>query len=197
MKPVTSFWDSALFDPVTLTVGSLAATAVGGALSASSTLAGGSYARQAGQMQQQAADYQASQLDSNATQAIASSQRQMLDTQMKTRLAISSATARAAGSGVAADTGSPLADVGQLQKRGSYQALMDMWSGQSTATGLQNQAKGVRYTGQMEEISGEEQKEASKLAAMGTLASTAGSMFKTYGAFKYPTAVGRAGAGGF
>jgi hypothetical protein len=38
-----------VFDPGTLTVASLAATAIGGGVSAASTLAGGSYARQAGE----------------------------------------------------------------------------------------------------------------------------------------------------
>lgn len=182
------------FDPTTLTVASLATTAASGLISASSTIAGGNYAAQAGQMQQQAADYQAAQLDENATQAFASGQRQALDTEQKTRLAISSSTARAGASGVDAGVGSPVSNVGALAKRGSYQALMNMFNGESEATGLRNQAAGVRYTGVMEELGGEEQQSASRLAAAGTLAGTAGSMFKTYGALNYPTATGRAGA---
>jgi hypothetical protein len=185
-----------LADPVTLTAataGTMAMQAAGGVLSASGTLAGGSYAAQAGQMQQTAANYQAAQLDQNATQAIASSQRQMLDTNLKTSLAESTSTANAAANGVNAGTGSAATNVGNLAARGSYMAAMDLWNGQSKATGLENEAQGVRYSGALAAIGGEEQESASKLAALGTLAGSAGSMFSTYGKGAYPTAKGPAG----
>lgn len=181
-----------VFDPMTATA--MAATAAAGAISASGTIAGGNYAKQAADMQQQAANYQADQVDTNATQAFASGQRQMLDTQMKTRLAISSSTARAGASGVDAGVGSPVTNVGALAQRGSYQALMDMFNGASTATGLHNQAAGIRYSGVMEEMGGEEAQSASRTAALATLAGSAGNTFKMYGAMQYPTASGRAGA---
>lgn len=175
-----------VFDPMTLTVASMAATAAGGAISAASTLAGGDASLTAAQLRAQ-------QLRENAGQAIASSQRQMFDTQDKTRRAISTVTARAAASGAAPDVGSPLENAGQIEKRGSYHALMDMFNGQSEATGLANQAKGVRYTGDLAEIEGKQKKIASRYAAAATLAGTAGSMGSTYGKFQYPTASGRAG----
>ena len=187
-------WDTAeasmmmVQDPVTF--GSMAATAVGGALSASGTLAGGSYAAQAGQMQETAANYQAAQLDQNASQAIASSQRQMLDTNLKTSLAESTSTANAAANGVNAGTGSAATNVGNLAARGRYQSAMDLFNGESTATGLENQAQGVRYTGQMEEIGGEEQQSASKLAALGTLAGSVGTGLAQYGKIAYAKAGG-------
>lgn len=184
----------AVFDPMTLTVASLASTAAGGAISAAGTIAGGNYALQAGQMTK-AADYaQAQQLDDNAAQAFASGQRTMLDTQQKTRLAIATSTARAAASGVDAGTGSPVNNVGALAQRGSYQALMDMFNGSSQATGLRNQATSVRYSGDLAEIEGKEKKSASELAAIGTLAGTAGNMMSTYGKFAYPTSSGKFGA---
>jgi hypothetical protein len=184
-------------DPGTLALGSMAASAVGGAMSASGTLAGGSYAAQAGQMQQTAANYQAAQLESNATQAIASSQRQMLDARLKTNLAISTSTANAAANGVNAGTGSAATNVGNLAARGKYQQAMDLFNGESTATGLRNQAQGIRYTGQMEEIGGEEQQSASKLAALGTLAGSVGTGFGQYGKYLTYKAGGPAAAAGF
>ena len=187
----SGLYGRALFDPLTATA--MAATAVGGAISASSTLAGGNYAAQAGKMQAAGAEYQAEQLDSNATQAIASSQRQMLDTNLKTSLAESSSTANAAANGVNAGTGSAATNVGNLAARGKYQAAMDLFNGESTATGFRNQAQGVRYTGQMEEIGGQEQQSASKLAALGTLAGSVGTGLGQYGKFAaYKT--GAAGA---
>jgi hypothetical protein len=167
---------------------------VGGITSAIGTLAGGSYAAQSGKMQQAAANYQASQLEQNATQAIASSQRSMLDTQEKTQLAIGTSTARAAASGVNAGAGSAVENVGQLARRGSYQALMDLYSGQSTATGLENQAKGVRYSGDVAAASGEAQQTASYLGAAGTLAGSAGNFFTQYGKLTYPSSRGSFGA---
>lgn len=182
-----------VYDPVTLTAVSIGATMAGGAISAAGTLAGGSFAKTAGQMQKASADYQADQLEQNATQAIASGQRTMLDTQEKARLATSSLKARAGASGVDAGVGSPLADEGEIAQRGSYHALMDMFNGESTATGLRNQAKGVRYTGELDEMGGDEAKEASYFSAAGTLAGSAGSALSTYGRYTYPTARGPSG----
>src|SRR6185437_9690492 len=125
-------------DAGNLMAASLGATAIGGGISAGGTLAGGSYAAAAGRAQNQAAQFEAGQIDSNAGQAIASGQRQMMDTEQRTRLAESSAIARAGASGVSADVGSPAAITGSIASRGSYQAMMDMFNGQSTATGLEN-----------------------------------------------------------
>lgn len=170
-----------LFDPATLTIASLASTAVGGAVTAAGTLAGGNAAAQAGQMQQASANNTAAQEEENAAQAFASGQRQALDTQQRTRLAISTARANAAGSGVNAAVGSPLTIQGELAQRGSYNAAMDMFNGASTATGLRNQAAATRYSGDAAAIGGAEAQEASRLAAAGTIAGGAGSMLKTYG----------------
>jgi hypothetical protein len=186
--------EGVVFDPGTLTAVSLASTAAGGAISASSTLAGGSYAAQAGQLQKTAADYQATELEQNASQAFASGQRKALDTTQRTNLAISTSRARAAASGVNAGVGSPVTNAGNLAQRGSYQALMDMFNGESEATGLRNQSQAVRFGGDLALMEGEEKQRASRLAALGTLAGTAGSMAGTYGAYNYPNLYGRAGA---
>lgn len=192
---VTSLWDKygivpgrgvCVFDPATLTVGAMAGTAAGGGLSAMSTLAGGDYAKTAGLMQKVSAYNTAQQLDMNAAQSFASGQRKALETTDKTRLAISSSTARAAGSGVNAGVGSPATNVGEIEQRGSYHALMDMFNGESEATGLRNQANATRFSGDVAEWEGKAKKRASQLAAAGTLASTAGSMAKSYGGYAYP-----------
>jgi len=166
------------FDP--LTIASVAMTGVGAGISAAGTIAGGNAAKQAGLMQQQAANSQAAQVDENAAQAIASGQRRMQDTQQRTRLAISTARAGAGASGVDAGFGSPVTDVGELASRGSYNALMDMFNGASTASGMRNQADAIRYSGTASAIGGEEAQQASMLTAAGTIAGGAGSMLKTY-----------------
>jgi hypothetical protein len=215
--PLMSLWDKygivpgrgvCVFDPGTMIMGaSMAATAVGGGLSAASTIAGGNTAKQAGLMQQQAAvlrqqgdNYQADQLVENEGSEIGAAQRQMLDTQFKTKMANSSLEARGAASGVNIGTGSPLATEKAIASRGSYQALSDLYNGQNRAVGLDNQAAGLRYSGEIEKYggdvaawSGEQQRTASNLAALGTIAGSAGSMLKTYGAAKYPTSSGQPG----
>lgn len=185
--------EGAVFDPGTLMVTSLVASAIGGATTAAGTIAGGSYAKTAGDLQQQSAYSTAAQVDQNASQAIASGQRKMLDDQQRTKMAISTATARAGASGVAPDVGSPLENTGALEKRGSYQALMDMFNGESTATGLRNQADAIRYGGDVSEFEGESKRDSSYLSAAGTIAGTAGSMFSSYGKFNYPTTRGAGG----
>lgn len=174
-------------DPGTLMVASMGATAVGGAFSAASTLAGGSYAKEAGRLQKTALYSKATQLDQNAAQALASEQRKMFDTQEKTRLTVSTARARGAASGVDVGTGSAAETQGQIAQRGSYHALLDLFNGESARTGLHNQAEATRYEGDLAEYEGAAKESASELAAAGTLASTAGSMIGTYTGYKFPT----------
>jgi len=171
--------DVATFDPTggLLTTGLMLA---GGAAAAGGTLAGGNYAAQAGRMAQAAEAYKATQLRQNAGLAIAGAQRQMFDTQDRTRLAISSSTARAAASGVDAGVGSPATNVGELAKRGSYLQLMDLWRGQSQASGLLNEAQAATYQGDVDVLEGDEKQRASYYAAAGTLAGSAGSALGTY-----------------
>jgi len=152
--------------------GALGATGLGSLLSAGGSIAGGNAALTS-------AKFTAAQLNENAAGAIASAQRTMLDTQQKTRLAASTAIARAGGSGVNAGVGSPVQDVGSIARRGSYLAAMDLWSGRNTATGLENQAAGVLYSGEAAE-------EGSELSAAGTIAGGAGSMLMMGGRFAYP-----------
>lgn len=173
-----SLWARASFDPLTMTA--MAATAVGGGIKAAGTLASGEAAKDAGELR-------AGQLRQNASQAIASGQRQMFDTQDRTKQAISTSTARAAASGVAADVGSPLENTGELAQRGGYQALMDMFNGESAASGLRNQASVAEWEGRAK-------RKASYLAAGADVASTLGSMTSTYGKFAYPTSRGGFGA---
>jgi hypothetical protein len=178
------------FDPGTLTVMSLAATAAGAATSAAGTIAGGRAAQLSGQAANASANYTAQQLESNAAAATAAGQRRMLDTQDKSRLLQSTAIARAAGSGTNPGVGSPLATVGDIAQRGSYKAAMDLWSGQNTATGLINQAAGARYSGNAALIGGNLAMTGADYGAAGTIAGAAGSMVSSYGRYAYPQMYG-------
>lgn len=172
-------WERADFDPISATAIGLAVA--GGATSAMGTLAGGSAAKQAGLAQQQADEFKAKQAEQNAGLAIASSQVRMRDTQLKTGLAESTSTARSAASGVDAGVGSADTNVGDIAKRGGYLASMDLYNGEVTASGLLNEAKGYRYSGEVAKEGGEAAQTGSYLAAGGQFLSSAGGAYKLYG----------------
>jgi len=177
------------FDPLSLTAltgASMAAAGVGGTLSAISTIAGGNAAAEGGKLQRRAADAEAAQIDANSAQAIASAQRKKFDTEERTRLAVSTARARGAASGVDTGVGSAAATQGELAKRGSLNAAIDMFNGESAATGLRNQAEAVRFGGKVAELEGKMKRDASYLSAAGTIAGTAGNMLGSYTNLKYP-----------
>lgn len=167
---------------------SLALQGVGAGIQAKSTLAGGDYAYQAGVMQKQAADFKADQLEQNAVQAFASGQRKALEARRKGRLAISSNIARAAASGVDAGSGSPALNAEHLAARSEEQALTEMFSGASEASGLRHQALGARMSGDLALMEGEEKRRASRLQAAGTLAGGVGGIARSLGGFLYPRA---------
>jgi hypothetical protein len=152
-----------------LALAGMGTTLLGGLIGASGALAGGKYA-------EQMAQYKATQDTINASQAIASSQRQMLDTEQKTRLAISSLRARAGASGVNVASPSSVGAAGAIGARGAYQAGMALWSGQNQAAGLLTQAAAERATGQAAQI-GAGYSSAATIAGMGS------SMLSQYSSF--------------
>lgn len=181
-------------DPFSLGTIGLVTSLAGSTIAAGGQLAGGAMAGQAGTAQKQASEFEATQLDQNATTAIAAGQRQMFDTQTKTRLAVSSSRARAGASGVDPGTGSALENEGELSERGSYQALMDLWNGENTATGLNNKATATRYSGDLAEWEGKTKEKLSYLGAAGTLASGVGGGITNFAKLNFPTKSGPASA---
>lgn len=175
-------------DPITLMGASMAMSAVGTGISAAGTIAAGGAAETAGRMKQAAANAQADQETYNAAGELAAAQRRMLDTRLKTNLTQGTLTAKAAGSGFDVSTGSMLEDAGQIGQRGEYQALMDVFQGKNAMTGSLNKAAALRSGGVADAWAGGQAKDASYLAAAGTIAGGAGSMMKTYGQYTYPQA---------
>src|SRR5258706_166756 len=163
------------FDPFS------ALAVAGGALSATGTLMGGNAAAAYGRMQQQAAEFQATQDTMNSAADIASAQRQSLDIATKARLAESTAVAAAAAGGVTTTTGSPLTNESQIAARGRYASALELWNGQNAASGDLNKAAAAHYSGLVDRIGGEMQQKASYFSAAGTLASSGASAYKIYG----------------
>ena len=176
---VLRLFRSANFDPITGTM--MALTAVGGAMSAAGTLAGGSAAATMGAMQQKAAQFQATQDTMNAAADTAAGQRKALDIQQQANLTRSTAVASEAAGGVVSTTGSPLETQAQIASRGQYASRLALWNGQNAATGDLNKATAAEYSGQMDLMGGQMAQEASEFSAAGTLASSGASAYKMYG----------------
>lgn len=168
------------FDPTggILTAGLMLA---GGAVSAAGTLAGGANAAQTGRMQQQGAEFQATQDKMNSAADIAGAQRSAIDVGQKANLLRSSAVASTAAGGVLTTSGSPLTNEADITSRGRYAAALDLFNGENAASSDLNKAAAAEYTGKMDLIGGQMQEKASKYAAIGTLASAGGTAFKAYG----------------
>ena len=170
----------AVFDPLTVTGAAAALRGIGSALSAANTIAGGSYAAEAGQMKAAEANFEANQDVENSAGDIAAAQRQGLDVSQRADLLRSSAVAQAAAGGIDAGGGSALTNQAKIAGRGSYQAAMDLWQGQNRATGLLNQAAARRYSGYMDLLGGEEAQRAADLNAASTIAGGGASLLRMY-----------------
>jgi hypothetical protein len=166
----------AVHDPVTMTV----ATVASGALTAAGTLMGGSAAASAGQSQKDASYFKAAEEDQAAQESRAAAQRSALDKDRQATLLQSTLQARAAASGGGA-TDPTVVGLGQdIAGRGEYQSLMDMYTGENRARGIEDQATGSRMTGDAQLAEGKAKQNASYLSAAGTLIGSAGSAYKTY-----------------
>ena len=172
---------NANFDPVTMTALTVGSALAGGAISAAGTLAGGANAAQMGQMQQTAAQFQATQDTMNSAADIAGAQRSAIDVAQKANLLRSSAVAHSAAGGVLTTSGSALTNESQIASRGKYASTLDLWNGQNAASGDLNKAAAAQLTGTMDLIGGQMQKKAATYSAIGTLASAGGTAFKAYG----------------
>jgi hypothetical protein len=170
------------FDPITGTLAAISAFASAnagtiGAVSALAGLAGtgitaaGTLA--AGDAAKASADSQALQLNQQATQARAASQRTMMEHQRQTGLVQSQLQARAAASGGGATDDTVLDLGGDVQARGEEQALMDLYNGENQGRGLEDQAKA-------KVASGEAAQEGASYSALGTIASGIGTGFSRF-----------------
>lgn len=144
------------FDPITATLGAISAFAaanagaisagagvlglLGTGVTAAGTLAAGANAKAS-------ANSQAAQMDQQATQARASSQRTMMEHQRRTGLVQSQLQARAAASGAGAQDETVIKLGSDIAGRGEEQALMDLYNGENTARGLEDAARAKRASG--------------------------------------------------
>jgi hypothetical protein len=159
-------------DPMTiLTIASISTTLAGTAMAASGTIA-------AGKAAQQAANYQALQMEAAGKAEQAAGQQEAFQLKRKKKLALSALQGRQAASGFLPDP-----EMGEeIAEYGTFQEQMAQFGGRSRRAGLEDSAAAARVTGAA-------QAQGAKTAAYGTILGGAGSMFDAFSKpFGSPTA---------
>lgn len=166
------------FDPVTATV-----IAIGG------SVLSGLGQIQAGKAANNSAKFQAAQLEQQAGQEKATSQRVAIEERRRSDIAISDATAAAAASGGGATDPTVLNIQGGLAEQGEYNALSALFQGDDRAAGLKLQAASARSQGK-------QAKRAGLIGGASTILSGIGGSLSSKYAPTGSTTVGTAGIGG-
>lgn len=131
------------------------------------------------------AKFEADQLNRQAGQERAASQRQAIEEKRAANKAINRAKLLAASSGAGATDPDIINIVGNIAAEGEYNALARLYTGEETARGLEDQAAAVIYNGKSEAAGYKSYAKAYKSAAtgegIGTLLSGGVSFFEKYG----------------
>lgn len=102
---------------------------------------------QAGKEASDLAGYQADQLRANASDAQAAGQRAAYNEDEKTKLVMSEALARAAASGGGASDPTVVSILAKTASEGAYRRAVALYSGDSRAQGMEQQADVAEYQG--------------------------------------------------
>lgn len=153
----------------------------------------GNAAREAGRAAQQAAEFQAKQMEQRAGQERAASQRAAEEQKRRAQLVSSRAQALAAASGAGALDPTVVDMLGDLEGEGQYRALTALYAGEERATGLETGAAAARYEGEIAKRRGDAARRGSLIKAGGTLLSGASKFFGDEG---IATMFDRFGGGG-
>lgn len=108
----------------------------------------------AGKAAQKSANFQAQQLEQQAGQERAASQRVAIEERRRANIAMSNAQASAAASGGGATDETVLNITGGLAAQGEYNALSALFEGEEKARGLQLQATSTRMEGKQAKRAG-------------------------------------------
>lgn len=116
---------------------------------------------------QKAAEYKAKQLEQQSNEARAAAQRQSEDERHKLDIAQSSLQAKAAASGAGATDDTVIKLDEDMTEKGNYNALGEMYNGENRARGIQMQADGSRFDGQLQKQAYESKATASLISGFG------------------------------
>jgi hypothetical protein len=157
------------------------ATIASTALTAAGTIAAGNAAAAQGEATKNASEYQAKQLEAQGKEQQAEAQVQAQQLGRQKRLALSSLTTNAAASGFSATDPTALALSDEIAKYGTLQEQTAMYGGARARQGLETNAAGQRYSGEIADILGKSKQSSSYLSAAGTILGGVSTMAGRYG----------------
>jgi hypothetical protein len=140
----------------------------------------GNAAATQGTRQRAAENFEAAQMEQQAGQSIAASQRAALEQERQGRFAGSRLQALAAASG--GGTGGNVMDImANLHAEASYRASIALYQGEERARQLRLAAAGKQYEGYLAEESGFARQKASTISAIGAIGKGGASLYSRYG----------------
>lgn len=158
-----------------------ALTVFGSIMGAEGSSSAGNAARVAAASQKSADDFQADQLDQNAGQQIAASQRVALEAKRQATFVKGRQLAIAAASGAGASDPTIINIIAATEGENAVQQAMALYQGEEAARQMRLQAAGLRVSGQNAVIAGDAKATAARYSAAGSLITGAGSLFARYG----------------
>lgn len=141
-----------------------------------------------GKRSQVASEFEAKQLEQNAGQAIAASQRNAEDVRRQARMISSRALALAASSGGGASDPTVINLIAKTQAEGAYRRAVALYQGQEKARLLNLQAMTRRVEGEQAMQDAQYAKKASDFSAFASLAKGGASLYSRF-ALDRPTAM--------
>ena len=136
--------------------------------------------KEKGQRTQIAREYEAKQLEQQAGQEIASSQRAASEERRRARIIASRSLALAAASGAGASDTTVSNLLADIEGEGAYRASLALYQGEESARKLRMGADGKRYEGQAAADGADIKASAYDLEAAGTVISGASSIYGKY-----------------
>lgn len=138
-------------------------------------------ARSAAERTAQARNFEAAQMNVQAGQEVASSQREALEQKRVADLAVSRALALAAASGGGASDPGVTQILSALTGEGAYRSLVSLYQGESKARTLRMGAGGKRYESGVALEEGKQKASAYNMAGFGALATGGATLYAKYG----------------
>lgn len=149
---------------------------IGGIFSMLGSIVGAAAMQKQAKAERNAAEYNAQVQEKQAMEERASAQRKALEERRKKDVTLSNLQARAAASGGGAGVSDPtvISLATDIEGRGEYGALLEMYTGESRARGREDEAALQRYIG-------ETKAQASEAKATGMILGGIGGLFGKFG----------------
>lgn len=164
-----------------LPVAAVVATAAGGALKYEGYSRAAEGARIAGRRKRIASEFEAEQLEQQAGQVVAASQRDALEERRKANLLASRALALAGASGAGASDTTVVNLIAGLKGEGAYRSAVALYRGEDQARKLRTGAKAKRYEGLAAEEGAAYESAGYETMAAASIFDTGATLFSRYG----------------